>query len=247
MSTYETVRARPISFADIAALAHRAAEPVEVYRAKVTGQHGLTLTPVTLTPEPVSSKALAGEDFPHHVMFLAVRDDGPSAMGAYTVDRSQPVGYAVDFTAVSMFGARFRVSLFTSEEAERTAELVRKVKEPARVRQGIYVNDALAGEMRLTPVYGSRLSVGVVVKGLGPEEVAQRAEAALRAEFGDAMGSVRSVMSRAAEDLRVNVYTSSAKDEVLATNVLASEVGFVSMDKPYTEEAAATVQPVEIS
>ena len=247
MSTYESVRARQISFADVAALATKGAEPVEAYKAKVTRQHGLTLTPVTLTPEPISSRALAGEEIPHHVVFLAVPDDGPSAMHSHTVDRKQPVGHAVSCTTVSMFDARSRFTLFTSEEAERSAALMRKAKEPERVRQAIYVRDERAEEMRLTPVYGSRLNVGVVVRGLGPEEVAKRAEAALQAEFGDAMGSVRSLTSREAEDLRVNVYTSSAKDEVLGMNVLAAEVRFLAQGEPYIEEVESTTKPVEIA
>ncbi len=245
MSSYETVRARRISFADVEALAHQGAEPFEAYRAKVTGQHGLTLTPVTLTPQPVGGKGLTGEEFPHHVVFQAVPDQRPNAMHPHTVDRSRPVGYAVDFTSVSAFNARSKFTLFTSEEAERSAVLVRRAREPEQTRETIYVADEQGEELRLTPVYGARLSVGVVIKGIGSEEVVARAEAALQAEFGDALGPVRSVTSQSAEDLRVDAFASSAKEEVLARNVLAAEVGYLTTGKPYVEEAEATAGPVE--
>ncbi|MGZ4428576.1 MAG: hypothetical protein ACXVXC_05805 [Nocardioidaceae bacterium] len=245
MSTYETVRARPISLADVAALARKDAEPVEVFKAKVSRQHGLSLTPVTLTPKPVGSRERAGEDFPHTVIFLTVPDPGP-AMHPYTVDRNQPVGHEVEFTVVSMFEARSKVTLYTSEEAERTASLMRRSSDPERGRRVIYVPDERAEEMRLTPVYGSQLNVGVVVKDLSPEEVAVRAEAALRAEFGDALGSVAKMTARPAEDVRVNVYTSSDKEELLAANVLAAEAGYVAPGKPYVEEVDPSAQPVDV-
>jgi hypothetical protein len=236
MSLNDTVRARPISFAEVAALAHKDAEPLEVYRAKVTRQHGRTLTPVTLTPEPVTGTVGTGVDCPHHVMFRAVPDTGPSAMQPYTVDRSQPVGYQVDCTVVSLFDAKSRVTLYTSEEAERSAELARRVTDPDRGRKLIYVFDPLAEEMPLTPVFGSQLTIGVVVQGLRPDEVLKRAEAALLAEFGDAFGSVRRVTSRHAENIRVNVYADKDKAELVATGVLAAEAGFVAAGKPYVEE-----------
>lgn len=245
MSTNETVRARPISFAEVAELAHKDANPLEAYQVNVTLRHGLTLTPVTLTPKPVGSMVRSGEDYPHHVMYRPVPK--PGGMGLHTVDRDHPVGHEVDLTAVSHFDAQSRVTLFTSEAAERTAELVHGVDEPERGRRAIYVRDEAGEEMRLTPVYGSQLTIGVVVKDVPPEEVARRAEAALQAEFGDAMGSVRKVTSRPAEDLRVNVFTTIDKEEVLAVNVLAAETSYVASGKPYVEEVDPAATPAEVN
>ena len=243
MTTYETVRARPISFEEITALSLSSAEPIEAFRAKVTGQHGLTLTPVTVTPDPVGSKLRAGDDVPHQQVFLAVPDDGPNGRAAHTFDRSKPMGYAVDVTTVTMFNGRARLTLLTSAEAEHNSALAGKTKDPVKVRESVYVRDDLAEPMRLTPVYGSRLNLGVVLHGLAPEDVARRAEAALQQEFGDAMGSVRNVATVNVEDLRVDVFTTSDKEEVLATNVLLGEVGLVAGGKPHVSEADPATPP----
>lgn len=243
MTTYETVRARPISFEEITKLSLRNAEPIEAFRAKVTKQHGLTLTPITVTPEPAGSKLRLGDEVPHQQVFLAIPDDGPNGRSAHTFDRTKPVGYAVDVTTLSLFKGRARLTLFTSAEAEVNSELAGRSKQPAKVRESIYVRDDLAQPVHLTPVYGSRLNVGVVVAGLDPEDVARRAEEALQREFGDALGTLRNVATVNVEDLRVDVFATSDKDEVLAVNVLMGEVGIVAPGKPHVAEADPTTPP----
>jgi hypothetical protein len=236
MSTSTTVNARPITFAEIEALATgEAPQEFTAYLQETSAIHGETLTPATITVRQDTALARRGEAVPHYKQYAAVPDDRPSALKEFRADVEHPVGYKVSVGWVNMFGSQSGLTLFTSPEAEESARVLNGWAESEAGRLRLYVTDAKAPKRPLTPVFGSQLSVGVVVEGVTPEELRERAERALQAEFGDALRPVRKVLTRLVKDARVNVYAMDDR-ELVATNVLDAETSYVTNGNCHTEE-----------
>lgn len=237
-----TVTIRPITYAEINALAARDAAPVQVYVASESRRHGLTFTPATLTPKAKTGRAYEGTDVPHETLYAAVPNDSVNASpGQWREDKSRPVGHVISCDFETMFGTHSGGWLFTSPEAETTAADVRGYTDPTHTRLRVFVEDSKAGRAeRLTPVFGSQVSTGFIVEGIDADEARARAEAALRAEFGDALRTNAKSQSRPVPDRRVNLYTVGDR-EVLALNVLDSEVSY------YMRSNAVDVEEVDPS
>lgn len=240
MTTYDTVTVRPITFAEIEALAERDAEPVEIYLAEESRRHGLIFTPATLTPNPKTGKAFHDAAVPHAPLHAMEPNDHPNPQSQWREAKDHPVGHVVSCSVETMFGTSTGVHLFTSPEAERTAAEVRGWADPASGRTRVYVADAKGGrEERLNPVFGSQVSTGFIVEGVDAVEARERAETVLRAEFGDAMRPAAKFQSRPVPDRRVNVFSAGPDRTPLALNVLDSEVSY------YMRTSAATVEEVD--
>lgn len=239
-SEAETVKVRPITFAEIEALAPRGAEPVNIYVAEESRRHGLTFTPATLTVEPRTGRTFYDADVPHDPVHAAIPNDRPNARNRWVEDKDTIVGHALSCEIKTMFGIRQNGWLFTSPEAEATAVDVRGWANPASTRIKVHVEDRKAGrEERLTPVFGSQVTTGFIVEGIDDDEALQRAEAALRAEFGDALRPRAKFQSRPVADKRVNIFTPGTPREVLALNVLDAEVSY------YMRSGAVDVEEVD--
>ena len=222
----QTVTVRPITFAEIEALSARGVEPVEVYLAEESRRHGLTVTPATLTLLPKTGRAFHDAPVPHEPLGAVIPNDRPSDLQRWREDKDTVVGHVLACEFITMFGTRTGGWLFTTPEAETTAVDVRGYSDPTQTRTRTYVGDLKGGrEERLTPVFGAQVSTGFIVEGVDAEEAHQRAEAALRAEFGDVLRSNGKFQSRPVRDKRVNVF-STGNREVLAINVLDSEVSY---------------------
>lgn len=244
---YQTVKARPITFAEIEALAARDAEPVDIYWVEHTRQHGATLTPARLTPIPKQGHAYFDAPVPHGEVHAAVENTSPNATTRWKADKDTVVGYEVRFDITTMFGVQTGGQLFSSPEAERTASLVLGYQDPADRRERIYVQDSKAGrDERLTPVHGSQVTISMVLTGVDAEDGLARATAALQAEFGDAVRPNMKAQSRPVAEKRVNVYA-NPDGQVIAVNVLTAEVSnYMRTSSVTTEEVDPAAPPIEV-
>lgn len=237
MPAFETVTARPLSFDDIAALAVHDAEPFTAFVHTQSIQNGTTLTPITITPEP-RFRAHDDAPVPHRPVHEAVPDERRNATpNTYRVNKDLVVGYAISCASIDMFGSQQGMWFFTSADAEAAALHGTGHSRPEHDRQRVFVADPAGDEYRLTPVHGSQVSTGFIVTGIDADEALARTEAALRAEFGDALRANTKFQSRPVPERRVNVYTSAAKEQMLAANVLSAEVSyFMRTGSAYTED-----------
>lgn len=236
----QIVKVRPITFAEIVALSAPDAEPVEVYLAEQSRRHGLTFTPATLRPQPRTGRRFVEADIPHDPIGTMVANDAPNAQQRWREDKDTVVGHVISCDIKTRFGISTGGSLFTSPEAEETARVVRGYNDPTGTRSKVYVEDAKAGrEERLTPTFGSQVTTGFIVEGIDAEEALARAEAVLRAEFGDALRSTAKFQSRPVKDMRVNVFTTGGDRKPLAINVLDAEVSY------YMRTGAVDVEEVD--
>jgi hypothetical protein len=239
-SKTETIKVRPITFAEIESLTPRDAEPVNVYVAEESRRHGLTFTPATLSAVAKTGKVFFGADIPHDPVYAAIPNDRPNARNRWVEDKDTVVGHVLSCDIRTMFGMQTNGWLFTTPEAEATAADVRGFSDPSRTRTKVYVEDSKAGrEERLTPVFGSQVTTGFIVEGIDADEALARAEAALRAEFGDAVRPRGKFQSRPVADKRVNIFTPGNPREVLALNVLDAEVSY------YMRSGAVDVEEVD--
>lgn len=222
---YDTVHARPLTYAEVEALATgEAPSTFEGFLKETRVAHGEVLTPATFTIRPKHHKR---EGSPADVVYAYEPNTGPNSLTKFRALRDNPVGYKVHVGVSTMFGMSTSRYLFSSPEAEDSAiNLSGWSSDAVRQRLSVFVADEKAPENPLSPVFGSQLTVGVVIAGLGPEEVAERAERALAAEFGEAFGTIRKVQTRPVPNVRVNVYTARKNRELLAANVLDSEISY---------------------
>lgn len=241
--TLTHVHARPITHAEITAVATGAGP--QAFDGFLSD--GQTLTPTLFTVRTRRSARDHGkaDAVTHRVYYAAQKHlDRFGADRGYVADKDQPVGYGLTLDTRTMFGREGSQSVFTSAEAEQSARQVHGQSDPARGRTRIHLSDARAPLMPLVALHGSEISVSALVAGLDPETVALRAEAALRREFGDALGARLRIRSRPAEDRRVMVTSvgrTPADDKVIAVGVLDSEVEFV---KESTGCREVRVEPV---
>lgn len=209
----ENVKARPVTFAEIQALAEQPA-PLDGFWLEEAG----VLVPATLTLS----------DPQHPRAYYPPRPVQRGTETAYVPDtEAGPVGHGYQAEVRSTFGTVTQGTLFTSPEAEQSALLVRGHGEPSRTRLRFHVGDAQAGtDLALAPVYGAQVTLSAVVKGIAPDVLAARVEQVLAAEFGDALSPLLKVRSRPVKDQRVDV-TDPITGEVLALNILQAEVSVV--------------------
>lgn len=246
-SQVETVKIRPITFAEIEALAHRDAEPVEVYLAEQSRRHGLTFTPATLTTRPRSSRSRDGDEIPHDAVYAAVPNTATNAHSPWREDKDTQVGHVIACETRTMFGTSRSGWLFTSEEAERSAADARGHSNPAHTRTSVYVEDLKGGrEERLTPVFGAQVTTGFIVEGIDADEALARTEAVLRAEFGDALRQNAKFQSRPVKDLRVNLYTVGGDRKPIALNVLDAEISYYMRSGAVDTEEADPTAPMPV-
>lgn len=241
MSDRRTVNARPISYAEIEALAlDQAPLKFEGFILEHSVRHGQTLTPVEFSAEK-SRKGEVGKP-----LYRPVADTRPNAkVGDVRADPDDVVGYVLTLNYTSMFGTMSGFTLFSSVAAEDSALALRGYGGTIfEHRLRVFVADSHAEEMPLTPVFGSQVSVGMIIKGLDPEEVNRRAEAALLAEFGDAVGKLRKVNTRPVKDYRINIYTTGHKP--LAYNVLSAEASYLNTGGAYQTEEAPPSEPTVV-
>lgn len=213
------VRARPIAYAEVQFLVD-SSEPQSVFA--MTASDTLTPARLTATTRPSDSSAF----------FAAVVDDASSARQGRTMYRSDasqgPVGHFVKVDVVDDFGTHLGISgLFTTEAAERSAGLLGRHTDPGAGRRVIYVADPQAEPVPLTPVFGAMLTFSGVVADIDPVALAERAERALRREFGDALGSHVKCLTQSVEDRRVDVHD-VATGRPLAYNILAAETRYLA-------------------
>jgi hypothetical protein len=232
-----TVHARPISHAEIEALAQADARPLDCYLLESSAVHGLTLTATTLT----ARKGLFGSGrrgTPHKPVYLPEPDTRPNAHpDDYVADTDTVLGHIVQVATRNMFGIHSGLTLFTTEDAERAQRMYRTTghRNPEAHRQRVYVADPDGQEMPLTPVYGAEATLGMIVKGVDPDEALRRAQAALEAEFGEAL-TLHKELSRPVRDRRVNVYDEDAdpdKPRLLASNIIEASAHYLYAGSSY--------------
>lgn len=222
-----TVNARPLSFEDIAALAPADATSMDAFVCEESMQHGLTLTPVTITPAPLSGRSSRDLPVPHRPVHAAVLNERPNAApGTYRVDKDTVVGFEVRAETTDLFSTQRDMTFFTSADAETATVRGTGHVDPSRDRAKVFVLDPAGEEFRLTPVHGAQVSAGFIVTGMDAEVARTRAEAVLRAEFGDALRPQFKLQARPVAERRVNVYTSAAKEQILAANILGAEISY---------------------
>lgn len=247
MSEYEYVNARPISVAEIMAMAEGEVESAEVYVPRGTARHGVTLDRATLT---LSGNTLArkrqidaeneaevasrprskrGHTFaaraaasPVYARKPAPTEREPERTVADV--EAGPIGYDVKFSHATEYGIESGFTLTTVPDAVAGgANDVRAERMGAEGIAQCYVADERGSAMRLTPDYGSQMTLGVTIKGVDHVAALARAEAVLRAEFGDAL-TLHKGLTRPVPDVRVDVLRSTADGEVpVAVNVLAAD------------------------
>ena len=221
-----TVNARPLSYAEIDALAHgQAPLTFDCYKREATG----TLTPATCTVEESRGRKYRDTvGVPHRPFYASMLD--PRNPGRFVADPDDLVGFMVRAEITTIFEGVQGLTLFTSPDAEESAAQVNGFSDPETSRLTVYVADSHAEPQPLTPIYGSQVSVSVCVADIDPETLAARVEEVLRTEFGDSMSKNIKVLTRAVEDRRVAVYD-GVDGTPLALGILAAEVPYVKRAK----------------
>lgn len=229
-----TINARPITFAEIAHL-DSVREPQDVYYLTEIG----TLTPATVLVTSRSRSSENQEDGTKRRTgrrnsrdyFAAVVDEKASEREGRTVYKPDvargPVGEYIKVDIRDVFGFIHGGGLFTSSEAEEATALLDLMRDPTSTRRRVYIADPNSEAVPLTPVYGSMLTFSGVVADIEPEELRERAERALRAEFGTAMRANAKILTRPVEDHRVDV-TDSETGKTIALGILKAEVHYVT-------------------
>lgn len=220
----QTAVVRPMTFDDIIELAQRGGQ-IDVYRVETRGGTDQTaLCPAVLTVnEPV-------------------RPGNPVGRPVYPVDargRSDqtqpPLGLAVGVSIRSMFGTEQGGTLHTTQAAEHRAsgEFLTD-RASLRARLALPADDGVT--VPLVPVYGSTVNVTAFVKGIDPTDALRVVEEALAAAFpAQAHLTLRKSQSRAVEDYRVNVFSTSG--EVIGIDVLDAEASYVAGRSAFRTEA----------
>ena len=226
MSTLSTLKVRPISYEEIAALAENPTTTLDAYEIRSHPVVGDVL--VAMTYQVSSKSRLAGRRPAYdRVVYPVVPDTQPGRYEKLRYDSSQePLGRHFHFDSHSMFGTNSGVTLYTSPEAEQAVALMadngRDGWHPGNSRLSIAVPDDIDGvETPLMPLYGSQANTSVIVKDVCAEEITARIEKALKAEFGDAV-KIQKLKSRPVADIRINVYD-FVDGTPLAVNVLEAE------------------------
>jgi hypothetical protein len=160
----------------------------------------------------------------HHVrtrdVFAAIPNPKPRDP-EYIADRNTVVGQAVRLEGRNVFGTSAAWEGFTTEEAEEAALLLDSIR-----RTEFYVDDPNGQELPLMPVHGAQATVSVIVEGIDADDLAERIEALLAAEFGPALGKNRKVLTRPVENRRVDV-ADATNGTLHAVGILAAEVPLV--------------------
>lgn len=153
-------------------------------------------------------------------VFAAVPNSRPSGPD-YVVDRNTVVGQRVRLEGRNVFGTSAAWEDFTTDEAEEAARLLDSIS-----RTEFYVDDPDGQPLPLMPVHGAQATVSVIVEGIDADDLAERIEALLAAEFGPALGKNRKVLTRPVENRRVDV-ADATNGTLHAVGILAAEVPLV--------------------
>lgn len=142
-------------------------------------------------------------------------------------DPSVVVGQRCEVEAVNDFGAPSNWVLYTTPEAAESDRRLgsRRAELSAAYLEGTSADEG-ARRLPLAPVHGTAATLSFLVEGVDAEEVVRRAEKALEAEFGPALGSTRKLVALPAPLRRVDVFSTGGKQQ-LASGLLEAEVPLV--------------------
>ena len=153
-------------------------------------------------------------------VFAAIPNPRPSGP-EYVADRNTVVGQRVRLEGRTVFGTTAAWEDFTTADAEESALLLDSIR-----RTEFYVADPDGEALPLMPVHGAQATVSVIVEGIDADDLAERIEALLAAEFGTALGKNRKVLTRPVENRRVDV-ADATNGTLHAVGILAAEVPLV--------------------
>jgi hypothetical protein len=232
MSTFQrtqTVKVRPLSYADIERLA--AGEPIEAYRVEHDGLQAATLT-AKAHRVPNSRYGLAAQ--PKFVeahskpVYAVTERKFPSGMTEKVADKDNVVGQQVDVAVHIHPSTSTGSTFYTTLAAEEVVDSLGHRSSPAASHREHYVVADEQGEERTTvPLFGSQVSLTVFVKEVDDAEALEVVERAVREALADHKFRIRKAQSRPVLDRRVNVYSGSNDNEVLAVGVLYAETSYV--------------------
>lgn len=212
----ETVTVRPAGRGDLSAVTETG-QPLHGYARDQAG----FLLPAVLDRHTTSD------------VFAAVPRTRPSGP-QHVPDQNTVVGQQVHLDGFTAFGSGISWTSWTTEEAEGSSALLGTA--PMSVKP-FYVDDPDGTPLPLMPVYGAQATVSILVEGIDPDLLAEKVEALLVAEFGDALGKNRKVKTRPVENRRVDVVDATS-GTLHAVGILAAEVPFV-MERRGTVETRA--------
>jgi len=137
------------------------------------------------------------------------------------------IGQRINTDIVNVFGTSRGHTLFTTREA-RFASDGERADILDGFRADVFIEDADGDAMNVTPVWGSQVSLTAFIEAAAgdSDEVRNRVEKALQAEFGDVEVRLRNLKARPVMDQRVTVLHPST-GEVLAANLLEAEAFYV--------------------
>jgi len=229
----QTVRVRPLSYADVERLAR--GETIEAYQAMSDGLMPTTLATASKYPPTATRDTERPYGSPQ---YAAVIDERVNAKpGTYIADKAgEPVGYKVSVRTRTLFGMESGTTLFTTPEAREAYSILNSSDRVRDDRELFAVEEPEGAEMQTVPIYGSMVTTTVFVKGVDHEEADRIVAQAITSAFPDNYSKLRRHLSRPVHDRRVNVYEfgggEDGRGNAIALNVLAAETsyldGFVS-------------------
>lgn len=213
-----TVAARPITFAEIEALAapdgprvvhgYFASDPIPGFTTD------LTLTPAVFE---IDRRAHSGGEV------YGTKPGGPKGEDLVP-DRKNVVGRRITAAMTTAFRRVTDLTLFTNADAEQATRETGGIRPDGPDRLRLYLADDNADQVPLAPVNGSYATVSFAMPGISPLDLENRLREVLERDFGvDGQRRVVKVLTSPTEERRVDV--TDADGRLVAVNVLSAEVG----------------------